>query len=172
MTNWKTVPILFLLSCLALPAAAARYETDHDGEADFASFQTYAWREVEPVGDDERVSRSDLVVKRARRAIEEQLEAKGLAATAPEQADLIVEFRVQVRERVDIDDTGFHHHSRDIFINSANSGTAIVDLIDRRQDSLVWRGWAHELIRDGKTAESRIRRAMLKLFRDYPPAKN
>lgn len=172
MTKPKTALLSLLLLLLALPAAAARYETDHDADADFASYQTYAWQEVEPSGDDERIVRSDLVVKRARKAIEEQLRAKGLSPTAPGEADLLVEFRVQVRERVDLDESGFHYRSRDVFLNTVNSSTAIVDLIDGRKGSLVWRGWAHELIRDGKTADSRIRRAMTKLFRDYPPEKD
>jgi len=170
MSTWTTAPLFVLLSCLALPAAATRYETDHDADADFASYETYAWAEVEPAGDAERIARSSLVVKRARKVIEEQLRKKGLHAA--ETSDLLVEFHVQVRDRTDLDSTGSHRYSRDVHLNNRSTGTAIVDLIDRRQGTLVWRGWAHDLIRDGKTAESRIRRAMEKLLRDYPPEKD
>ena len=171
MTLARTAPIFVLLASLALPAAAARYESDHDADVDFASYQTYAWQDLQPDDLETRISRSDLVVKRARKVIEEQLAKKGLRPSSP-RADLDVQFHVLVRDRVDVDDTSSYRHSRDIFVNTGHGGTAIVDFIDTRTGKLVWRGWAHDLIRDGKTAESRIRRGLEKLLRDYPPSKD
>jgi hypothetical protein len=169
MTLLKTAPLFALMAALALPASATRYETDHDADADFASYSSYTWQEVEPAGDEARIARSDLVVKRARAVIEEQLGKKGLNAS--DAGDLLVEFHVVVRDRVDLNDTHSYHRSRDVFLNTGSSGTAIVDLTDARTGRLVWRGWAHDLIRDGRTAESRIRRGMEKLLKDYPPSK-
>lgn len=170
MRDLTPLPILFLVAGLALPAVATTYETDHDADANFSTYETFAWKEVQPESDDARIARSDLVVKRARKVIEDQLRTKGLSEAT--NADLHVEFRVQLRNRLDFDETGGLRGSRGVFLNDNHSGTAIVDLIDGSTGKLVWRGWAHELIRDGRTAESRIRRGMEKLLRHYPPRKD
>lgn len=171
MTITRSAPLLALLASLALPAHAGRYETDHDADVDFSSYETYAWHEVEPEDLEARIARSDLVVKRARRVIEEQLGKKGLRPAAP-AADLDVEFHVLVRDHLDIDSAGSYRRSRELLINTEDTGTVIVDLIDTRSGKLVWRGWVRDLIRDGKTAESRIRRGLERLFREYPPEKD
>jgi hypothetical protein len=160
---------LALAALLAAPATAGRYETDHDADADFSAYDSFAWQETEPTSGEEALTRSDLIVKRMRSAVVRQLRAKGLAEVAEEDASLLVEFHVLSRDRLEFEDDHGYYRSRDVHVRNYSAGTAVIDLVDAGSGELVWRGWARDLVRDGKLKASKIERAVEKLFRDYPP---
>jgi hypothetical protein len=49
-----------------------------------------------------------------------------------------------------------------------NEGTLVIDIIDRKQGQLIWRGWSVGTISDGHILESILEKDIKKIFRKYP----
>ena len=107
---------------------------------------TYAWA---PAGTfatgDPRLDNNTLFIEHLQRAVERQLARKGWATTGGGDADLIIHFHARVDQRLDLTDVrgpaGTNEHSSgEPLIYDA--GTLLLDFIDARSSTLVWRGWA------------------------------
>ena len=161
------------VALLGAIAAAQSVNYDYDRAANFATFKTYAWTRG-------TVLRDELNHKRVVSAIDSQLVSKGLSRVDGErEADVLVAYHANFDENLQV--TGFSsgyglprfgHVSGTATTQKVVSGTLMVDLMDARTRSLVWRGSAERDLDPSAKPEKRdknINKAAEKIFKHYPP---
>ena len=169
---------MLLLATLLGGCASVQINTDYDQDADFARYATFTW-----IGEDKRplhqlerkgAATNSLVQKRLRRATAEALSAKGFAEVSRRaQADLLVAFHVSVRHEVDVTDLPYRRPHRWVYkthVNYYDVGTLVIDLIDRRQHQLVWRGTATKVMTENNlTRREHLDRIVAQILANFPP---
>jgi hypothetical protein len=155
-------------------ALAQSVTYDFDRSANFAGFKTYAWVRGTNLAD-------ELNHKRVMRAVEAQLGAHGLAkAESGANADVLVAYHASFDKNLQINgfSSGFGGYrfggmrSGTATVDEIVVGTLIVDLVDAKSKTIVWRGTATKEVDTRASAEKRdknINRAAEKLFKNYPP---
>jgi hypothetical protein len=132
---------LFIAGCATL-----RVNSYVERGTDFTRYRSYAWagREAFSTGDP-RLDNNRFFSQRVEEAVDMQLAAKGFEKTNPGAADLLVHIHARVQQRLEASafDPATHRCSaEDCGPRVYDSGTLLVDLIDRRTTTLAWRGWA------------------------------
>jgi len=183
------VRILYLMAIIALAMVAAGCSTisvnhDYDSEADFATYNTFAWLQepVTAIGDAAAARQQNtLLDKRIRSAVEAELQAKGMTADTETPALLLV-YHTGVDSKINVTDWGYTYPTRyggwygdrDVDVYQYEEGTLIVDLIDAKTHQLVWRGTATKTLEDNPSPErmeQNLREVVGKMFASYPPSK-
>jgi hypothetical protein len=164
MRRWMGFVLLTLIGTVA----AAAVERNYDETFDFSAVQSFAWVEapgwkVNPVAD-----------KRIRSAVEARLSAKGYSLAEAGEADLLLDYRAAVRDRLRMDEVWrgrrFRGPSVSVWdVTSYAEGTLLLDMLNSNGDELVWRGIVTGAI-SPETAEKRIQKAVAKLLKKFPPA--
>jgi hypothetical protein len=113
---------------------------------DLTRYHTYAWAPpgAFPTGDP-RLDNNTLFIERLQRAVERQMARKGWATAAGDQADLVIHFHARVDQRLELTDVhGAGRTNEDSGGGPViyDAGTLLLDVIERRSNTLVWRGWA------------------------------
>ena len=169
-----------LLATLALGAVASAQDVRYnfDQAANFANFKSYKWIEI-PGG----VKTDDLTARQLTSALDAELAKKGLKKTDSDTADLFVGYQVALTQerQVTAYNTGWGYGPRwgGTGITTATTQTLTVgsldlDMYDRSQKQLVWRGVATKTLDPGAKPEKRqknIQKAAEKLLKNYPPEK-
>ena len=149
---------------------------DFDKSANFAAFKTYTWVRGAAVPD---ALNNDRIVG----AINAQLAGKRLTMVGrQENPDLLVAYHATFDRDLQI--TGFAtgwggyrfpgNRSGVARTDEIVTGTLIVDMVDARTRTIVWRGTATKEVNMHAKPEQRdknINRAAEKLFKNFPPAK-
>ena len=164
---------------VSTPAQEVKY--DFVSGTDFSRFRTYKWRRADNARYPEPASDQILV-----RTIDEQLAAKGLSRTENDNADLFVIYQLAVTEDVEwssfTNDIGWQTGANSLpgFRGSTTNSTDLirkgwlmVDLYDAGQKKLVWQASATKTLGKGpdpKKMERNARKAMSKVFANYPPS--
>ena len=163
------LPIVMLLitSC-----SSVRVATDYDTKADFSKYRTFAFYKT---GID-KAPISDLDKKRIMRAIEMELEAKGMTkSTSP---DVLVSLFTKSRERININDNSFggfwypwYYGPNPVSVSQYTEGTLFIDLLDAEKKELVWQGIGTGALgmRDVERKEASIKEFVHKILEQYPP---
>ena len=187
MTATRRPDAWILAACAALLLAGCatgpRITTETDPRADFAGFHTWAFYEplaVESYGYETATSE---IVKRA---VRREMEARGYAWNA-ENPDLWVNVSAYMQRRTDVSsiptvDHAYYYsyrhrayfavpfwHDR-THVRRYTEGTMNVDLVDARQNRLVWEGIAVGRV-GNITAENReghINQTIAEIFSRFP----
>ena len=147
---------------------------DFDRSASFGSFKSYAWVKGHSVPD-------PLVDRRLVGAVDAQLTLKGMTRVAPEaRPDVLVAYHASFDKDLQI--VGFGsgwggYRFGGTRTASARAeqilvGTMIVDIVDARTKTIVWRGTATKDIDVNANPDKRdknIAKTTEKLFKSYPP---
>lgn len=166
----------FLMSCSSVSVLA-----DYDQSANFTAFKSYAFYKT---GIDQ-AQISDLDKRRILRAIEAEMNAKGLVKS--DDPDLLVSIFTTETERVDVYNNygwgwgwgwgyypyywggpGYYGPS----VSTSTEGALYIDLLDAKQKQLVWQGRGKGNlgnVRDVAKKEERIREFVSKILASYPP---
>ena len=172
----ETILVATVGLILTSTASAQSITWDYDRLTDFSRMKTYTWAAGTELED-------QLNHKRIIAAVDAQLAAHGLARveSAGTGPDLLVAYHATFDRNVRINaySTGFAYRFVGSRSTTANveeilKGTLIVDLIDARTKTIVWRGIASKEIdvrADPAKRDRNINRAAEKLFNRYPPAK-
>lgn len=173
MKTLKFIPLLLLF--VFTSCSTVRVATDYDKEVNFNQYRSFAF--YKPGVDKAQIS--DLDKKRILRAIEENLQAKGMNKS--EQPDLLVSIFTKEKERIDVYNNNFGYgwgwspHWYGGYSTSSVSrtpeGTLFIDLIDAKTNNLVWQGMgsADLVTHDMEKKEARIREIVMKILAEYPP---
>ena len=163
-----------LLLFLVASCSSVRVTADYDTSTNFSNYKTFAFYKK---GID-KVSISDLDKRRILKAIENQLEAKGL--TKSDNPDLIVNIFTKARQQVDVNNNNYYFGWRPWYygpdfgmqISKYTEGSLFVDLIDANKKELVWQGvGSGALNTSGNVAkkEARINQFVAEIMAKYPP---
>lgn len=172
----KITPILLLAAVLFTSCSSVRVASDYDREANFNSYQTFAF--FKPGID--RAEISDLDKKRILRAIEAEMQAKGF--TKSDDPDLLVSIFTKTNENINIYQNnmmgwgygwGWHPWywgSGFNTVNRTSDGTLYIDLIDAEGKELVWQGMGTAALAEKvDKKQKRINEIVSKILEKYPP---
>ena len=160
------------MAILSTSAAAQDVSYDFDKSADFSSLHNYTWVRGTPVN-------TEISHKRVVEAIETQLAAKGLhQADGRANADVLIAYHAVFARDLAIHGMssgwGGYRLSRSGTARAEQVvvGTLVVELIDAKTGSTIWRGIATRDVDVQASPEKReknINKAAEKLFKHYPP---
>ena len=158
--------------------SSVKVATDYDREVNFNQYQTYAF--FKPGID--KADISDLDKKRILRAIDSEMQRKGL--TKSENPDILVSIFTKTKENVNIYNTpygygygwGWHpwywgagHNT----INRTTDGTLYIDLVDAGRKELVWQGMGTAALASKvDKKQERINEIVQEIMDKYPPSLN
>jgi Domain of unknown function (DUF4136) len=174
-TTMRFMTLIASVALLGTITFAQAINFDFDKSADFAAFRTYAWVPG--------AARDTMNHERIVGAINTQLVSKQLAMVGRQaNPDLLIAYHAAFDRDLQI--TGFgsgfggfrfpRSYSGTARAEDIVTGTLIVDLIDARTKTIVWRGTATKEINANAKPQQRdknINRAAEKLFKNYPPVK-
>ncbi len=160
------LPLLFLASC-----ASVRVSADYDKSVDYTQYATYAFYKD---GID-KVKINDLDKKRILKAVERELQAKGMTTSA--DPDILINFFTDSTENINVDQWsyGFGYYGIGWGTSYNNvyrttEGTLYIDLIDAKRKELVWQGVGEgALTKDIEKKEVRINEFVARILSKYPP---
>jgi len=172
----RTFAFALMLVALGTIALAQQVTYDFDRTANFSTFRRYAWVRGTIVED-------QLNHNRIVGAINTQLLAKGLVQVeAGDNPDVLVAYHASFDRNLQI--TGFSSGWGGYRFSGSRSGSArtneivvgslVVDVVNARTKTIVWRGSATRDLDDNASAEKRdknVNKAAEKLFKNYPPKK-
>lgn len=159
---------------LAATAFAQTISFDFDRSVRFAGFRTYAWVPGTNVPD-------ELVHRRIVDAVDVQLTLKGMTQVHKDnQPDVFIAYHASFDQDLQI--TGFNSGWGGYRFGGYRSGTAraeeilvgtmVIDIVDAKTNTIVWRGTASKDIDVNAKPDKRdknITKTAQKLFRHYPP---
>ena len=167
-----TVARIAAFAMLSATVLAESVTTDYDRSANFASFKTYAWTRGTDVPD-------QLNHKRIVHSIDAQLAQKGMRIVeASATPDVLIAYHVRLDRDLQIEGSGWGgyrwggNRSGSARAAEITVGTIVVDMVDAHTKTIVWRGTTSKDLDGGASAEKRdrnARKAMEKLFKNYPP---
>ncbi|MFY8036250.1 MAG: DUF4136 domain-containing protein, partial [Cyclobacteriaceae bacterium] len=119
-----------------------------------------------------------LTDKRIKKAVDLQLLAKSIYkdSIAP---SLRVHYHITVDSRSSIRPANYGYAYGPYWMRnqmdsySYREGTLIIDLMDAKNNNLVWRGWASSVLNDNDIdlSETKITEAVMKILQQFPPSK-
>jgi hypothetical protein len=182
----RVITSFCLLFVVASVTLGQKVNVDWERGANFTQYRTYAWGESEDPGE------LQLWQPRIVQNIESKLAAKGFRRAAPgQQPDVIVSYRSDVEERasfVEYDygygpgwgpgpalgwgpSWGWGWNGGPVTVEPVVQRKFVltVEIVDARRNQLLWRGDAADNL-SSKSEKNirRLRRAVDKLFRNYP----
>lgn len=144
-------------------------KTDYDKDADFSVYKTFNWSaDIDNQKDSHPILDNSLVRKRIKNAIRSEMEGRGYVMS--ENPDLLINFHMVIEERTGYTTIpSYNYWWRDnVRPYNYKEGTLIIDLIDRRQNQLVWQGYTDGIAHQNpEKMEERIRSAISLIFQAY-----
>jgi len=178
-----SITIVLLISA----CSSTRVQTDHDHQADFSSYSTFAWYRTAENVQSPTEGPSQLVDRRIRGAISQNLRAKGFNPDAANEADLLVAYYTSLNSRMHFHTTGWGYgYGRgwgpywsygygfwpgwtSTTVHTYHEGTVIIDIIDRDTNQLVWRGVGTAALGKKSHSDEKIDRSMTRILGSFPP---
>jgi hypothetical protein len=162
-----------------------------DQQRDFSQYRSFSWYK-EGFDDsisgifDVNIANLDSAV---RSTIQQQLQNKGFSLSAPDSADLWINYQAVAQTTLSdrylysVDDINQSYIRKQISYSSSfdasrrystayEQGTFIVDIIDRAEMLLIWRGTVETpigLYDDEHRRIERMQKALIKLLEKFPP---
>jgi hypothetical protein len=174
----RTRSIAVVLGLLAMTTGCSTIEvhSDWDREVEFSRYGTYRWAPTPKAAAEDRTVRLSLVGdrplfdRRVRRAVDEELAARGLALREEGAADLLLVYHASARKRIDVYDYPYRRRwGWGVDAHETREGTLILEMIDRSRNEMVWQGWGVGALGDPESSEERIREIVAKILERYPP---
>ncbi len=154
--------------------------SDFDRDISFANYKTYGWlsKETHEIKDNP-LYYSELSDKVIKREVGLQLKNKGYTFSSLDP-DLQMNYHIITEgwtTAISPDPFGYRYDSywinREIRLSEYREGTLIIDLMDPKTNSLVWRGWVVNYKGQKKPyqVERQIEKATQKIFEKFRVAK-
>ncbi len=153
---------------------------DYEPSTSFSNLETWAWLEERPGHEaDTRPGRA-LVGAPMRRAVREELAARGYRELTSGEPDFYVLHHAAVNKKLDLHSVPRHYdHSAgwtmigtETYVTEYEEGTLVLDVIEPERRDLIWRGTAEARIDRSagpEKREERIRKAVRKMLDRFPP---
>ncbi len=180
-----TAPLLLLAAC-----SSVRTSYDFDPDADFASWQSYAWFPVDPAPTGDPRVDNPFLHRRVEAAIDRVLAARGFRKVTDHAPDFFVNYHLFTDSRLDVRTvdriyaTGPRGRSwagagwggtgwTETRIQQVDEGTLVIDLIDVAMRSVAWRGTGtRRIARDPQPERQtqRVNEAVDEILALFPPS--
>jgi Domain of unknown function (DUF4136) len=174
----KHILVLFIFAVLTGCSPQIGVYSDFDQDYDLSSYKTFDWGQKIKIEEDRNpLHYNELNDKRIKAAVLEQMTMRGYQLTS-ENPDLIFHYHIVIDDQsvVATDPYGYYygpywtHMQTNVF--TYRQGTLILDLMERKSQDLVWRGWAVTDIGQIKPDEVSdiIKTTVARIFKKYPKA--
>ncbi len=192
--NMKKLTLIVALAVLALIAgscSSTRYIVDSDTRHDFGGYSTYAWFQLASPPDKAKppTEANTILTRRIRWAIDGALAGKGLNTGEVGDADFLVTYSMVLQSKMVMYHTGWSmpmggwgwggwrgggwgggwsggRSSTDTY----TEGTIVVDVLDTKTRTLVWRGIAENAFTKPNPDDEKVAKIIGKVMQDFPPA--
>jgi len=174
----KSLSILLLL-LVAAAGCSTVYDVqfDYNTKTDFANLETYNWMPLPEKADIDSFN-----VARVKKAVNTDLQAKGLRLAA-DNPDFLIAEHLGKEEKVRVVDWGYDYGPYSgywggywgpggVSTYQYEEGSLILDFVDPQTKQLIWRGSAKAQVGDVGTPEKRealINEAVKKILKNFPP---
>ncbi len=142
--------IIGVMFTATIAGCAAMTVSSHiERNVDFADFVTFDWGAPDalPVGDP-RLDNNEFFRDYVMGTIEKELAGKGFRQAVNGEPDLLVHYHASVSHKVDVYEAdrpyGYCYQDCGPGVVEFEQGTLVVDIVDRRTNKVVWRGWAQD----------------------------
>lgn len=111
---------------------------------DFAQYHTYSWAPTRAATTgDPRLDNNPFFEERIRTDVDKQLALKGFEKTAAGTPALLLHYHASVAQQIDLNGSDQAYSScNDCRSYVYDAGTLVLDFVDARTNTLVWRGWS------------------------------
>ena len=185
---------VYLISACSSPL---NITTDFDESINFSTLKYYAWHDHNQHNQaSKQYLNNELVDKRIRGNIEQQLASKGFAKKDSGAADFIINYTVTIEDKTDIRNYNTYNGYAPGFrygagVGSFGSGVSVgyrsgaaptvthyqqgilvIDILDPAADKLIWRGMADGRLPKNQTQEDiseLVQNVVLKTLESFPP---
>jgi hypothetical protein len=175
---------LILLTASLIACSSISVSSDYDVTVDFDSLRSYDWTpKVEAEDDDPRLNNS-LLDGRVRRAVDYELAQRGFERDVEGSPDFWVTYHVGFDRKLDVTTVqsypGYYGGYRnwggysETRVREYDEGSLLIDVVDPKNETLIWRGSAFAPLRERATPEERTARidevvgAVMKKFPPQP----
>lgn len=177
--------ILFVLVLLSfVGCSSVRVSQDYDEAVDFTKYRTFRWADAQqPRTGDIQVD-NQLLDRRIRHAIEQDLISKGFSKKSGGSTDLLIAYRLNVKTRIEADTVrtgvgfgGYHGWGGvgfDTRIREYEEGTLVIDIGDAKKDNLIWRGTGSRRVTrqpDPQETTRVVNQTVTEIMKQFPPQK-
>jgi hypothetical protein len=182
MKVFKTL-LTVLLFLAALPTAFASIKSDYQKDFDFSRLHSFSFKTERDSRD--RLATNTIEAQRILKALTVQLEENGFTQ-ASDNPDFIVAFYSRVKEKTEINSTGFGYgpgwgwgygipyrnrwrwgRGPDISTYTYTQGCVMADIIDTKTQELVWRGVVKDTVNGIDQSEKQVNSAAKDLIRRF-----
>ena len=168
------IVLTLVAGAYASVAQAQDVRTNYMPGTDFTKYKTYRWVEIQGGNHPDQIQDAQIKL-----AVDQALASKGFKKVTADPADVYVAYQVAVDQEKQWNayggGIGFRFGGMASATSSTiNVGTLVVDLYDPTSKQLVWKGEATKTINPGKDQaknQQNLDKAMVKMFKEYPPAK-
>ena len=160
----QTLLRIALMTVALGSCSGVKARSDFTKGTDFSVYKTYAWLPQHPTADVD-----EIVLERIRSAVDEELAKDGLQLVPAAQADLMVTQQSSVQEKVQVNDPYYSYDAYDVY----EEGTLMIDLVDAKTSTLVWRGTGEARLQEDVGAdekEKRVKKVVSAILAKYPPS--
>ena len=187
MKKWHLVLValtaLFLAGCPVI-------NMDYDRDADFTAYKTFSWKIFTEEEMPSLEKLHPILDRRIRKAIEAELAEKGLTkAEEGSASDLEIAYIINVQVKREQDTTYYidmwggytrgpwrwEPYGPTTIVHAETStyeyeeGTFILDMVDAKQQKLVWQSWMIKTIESNNPTEEQVKKRVKQLLAKYPP---
>jgi hypothetical protein len=112
--------------------------------ADFKRYRTYNWAPDDQLSTgDPRLDNNTFFLERLQADVEKQLASRGFEKATAGTPDLQLHYHARVRQRLDMNGADQTYGRCEGCVPYVyDAGTLLLDFVDTRSNTLVWRGWA------------------------------
>lgn len=173
----KTLIVIALIALAPVAVRAQKVKVISDPVTDFSNYKTYAW--------DQGMLGNPIIRQHIITAVDNEMRAKGLRKVDTEP-DLIVSSLASTESDLTVTNPSWAPALNSIATGIPASsqawpvtkGSLFINILDAKTRNEVWRGTAThtlengptgDLVRDAKTVEKPINKAVQKMFKKFPP---
>jgi hypothetical protein len=177
---WGKASLMLAVAFLAACSTAPTVRSERDRGVDFSAYRTFGFFDV--TGTD-RAGYETLVTRTLKASTRREMEARGYRY-AESGGELLVNFNAQLADRVEITPkpmpvpaSGYYGYRSyvtwwdyGVIVDQYKEGTLNIDVVDARQQRLVWEGVAIGRVTDKayRDREQAIDKAVVEIFKAYP----
>ena len=179
-------PIQMLLPAVMLVCgcSSVSVKRDYDASVDFGAWKTYAWQhEQQPKTGYARVD-NDLLDRRIRTAVEDELQAKGFEKALNGAVDFTVAYFIEYKQRLSGNTwvfglgswygDGYGSVGYNTSINEYDEAWLTIDFLDAKNAKTAWRGVGVRYTYDDPDPEKVteiVNKAVVRILAGFPPDK-
>ena len=173
--------ICLLVGLLMLNACAISPRSESAKDVDFSQYQSFAWapKEVQEVEDP--ILDSAIMDERVKAAVLSALVSRGYVEDN-DNPDMLVTYHTTSKDRIRAIGygIGLGYRNYDSYwrrsiqfatpdVETYEEAVLIIDLVDRVQDRLIWRGWRSAALTQKNFSEENVVRMVDKIIVGFPP---